>query len=176
MSCWPLLRLAMPGRVVCRLCRALMWALLAGSLIVGCGGSGSSHNPGRRQPASINRLIARVMNPVDPPATPRARVWQFRDVNFHAVIADAGSPLGFVMFATTRRDVTVTRDSAAIIRALVTEPARFASQRDERHWKAQGSPPVADGTRSLEVLHVPAGTFGFAPQGLPLTVRSIQTM
>jgi hypothetical protein len=99
--------------------------------------------------------------------------FKFGDVQYHADFGNTGTILSFTAFVTAYRDYTISPVSAArIIERGIGNP-RFLSLADARNWRRSGAPRLSV---RFDGLFVSPGSFGFAPQGVPLTFADITRM
>ena len=104
------------------------------------------------------------------PHTPRGTV-RFRDIEYYALVSDAGSAAAFTAFATDTRDVRVQPSSAARVDTVRATTPRLVTAAERDRWRAAGQPALPKGAAAGRVLSMPAGTFTFMPQGRVLTYQ-----
>jgi hypothetical protein len=166
--------------------------ICAGMLLSACGGtvasgaaSASSHareagepRNNRNSPGSVARLLRSIAERAeshDPAQGASHGPLTFRDTEYYTSIIAVKPSLAYVYFTTVRRDVTVTRSSAARIKVTTVQPPRFASSADRVHWQAAGSPPLPVAGPEGHVIALGPGEFTFMPQGASLTYADVRS-
>jgi len=165
-------------------------------LLSGCGAAGTSGPPTRasqprstasdqapaRPPApagSIGELAALIANRIksaDNPVIQPDSVIKYQNKEYYAAISNAGTPQGFTAFATATRDVTVQPSSSARVKVVGYSPARLVTSSERARWQAAGRPPMPQVAVTGQAFSIPAESYSFIPQGLPLTYRQVRSL
>ena len=160
-------------------------ALLAGAaaLTAGCG---AAHSPNHRLKAhagndtNIARILleraaqeavhARGSRPLNEATSVRIHITEYS-----ADIFNPGSAYAFTLLGTTLRTTTVTDQSAAEISDTYL-PLHFANAASAAAWRFSRTPnPIRTGPTGKR-RRIPAGIFGFLPQGPPLTYAEVMRL
>jgi hypothetical protein len=99
----------------------------------------------------------------------------FRDIEYFAIVSNAGSPAAFTVFAEDIRDVRIDSASAAVFHISGVRVPAFAAAAERARWRAAGSPPLP-GVSRAGTFSLPRGTFSFTPQGMPITFRGATSL
>ena len=99
----------------------------------------------------------------------------FRDIEYFAIVSNAGAPSGFTAFAEDVRDVLADSSSAAVFHVSEVRVPAFAAASERARWRAAGSPPLP-GVSRAGAFSLPRGEFSFTPQGVPLTYREATSL
>ena len=159
-------------------------------LISGCGAAKTSGPPaGAGQPRStvtgqvpvgsvreLAALIANRIKSADNPVIQPDSVIKYQDKEYYAAISDAQTSQAFTAFATATRDVTVQPSSSARVKVVGYSPARLVTSSERARWQAAGRPPMPQVAVTGQAFSIPAGSYSFIPQGLPLTYRQVRSL
>jgi hypothetical protein len=117
-------------------------AAVAAALVavaIGFGGE-SSREPASASAASFMRASARALARTSAGALPAGAYWHTRI----EVASRGGEGRGFAYTTTTRVESWTARDGSGRERYVPAGPVEFTSPRDQRAWKAAGSPAVGE--------------------------------
>jgi len=172
--------------------RAALAAVVAVGALAGCGpgsaataaGPTSTANPGLTDGVTsgsgsapdVARAIAARWADAGAPATALEVPIEFRSVEYSASIFSPGTPKAFTAFISTRRTFVVTPSSAASVEAANAAPARFATPADRALWRAEGTPDLGQAPTGGRRWTIPAGQYGFLPQGSVMTYREVAAL
>src|SRR5215467_3846345 len=172
--------------------RAAMAILVAVAALAGCGPGGaataagptSTANPrltdgvtsGSGSGPDLARAIAARWAEAGAPTTAPDTPIEFRSVEYSAPIFSPGTPKAFTAFISTRRTFVVTPSSAASVEAANAAPVQFATPADRARWQAEGTPDLGQAPAGGRRWTVPAGHYGFLPQGSVMTYREVAAL
>ena len=154
-------------------------------LLAGCAAAKSTGPPaGAGQPRStvagqlpagsvreLAALIASRIKSADNPVTSPGSVIKYQDQEYYAAISNARTPQAFTAFATATRDIAIQPSSSARVNVVSYSPARLVTSSERARWQAAGRPPMPQVAVTGQAFSIPAGSFSFIPQGMPLTYR-----
>lgn len=99
----------------------------------------------------------------------------FEIYDHHAIFYDPGSLVGFTLFQTTLRYVTITRHGSRIVMKPAGKVA-FASNVDYEHWRAAGAPALAGFNPPVRGATLSLTSYSFVPQGRRLSYREVERL
>jgi hypothetical protein len=154
---------------------ALLLAVAAG-VLAGCG-PGSAAPPVNAGSARglVQSIAARTSAAADPQNTPGTPV-RFRDIEYYALVNNAGAANSFTAFATLTRSVTVQPSSAARIDVTGDGSPVFTTPGERTRWQAAGSPVLTNVPPGGQAMSFPSGEFSFTPQGTTLTYQQAASL
>ena len=159
-------------------------------LLAGCAAAKSTGPPaGAGQPRStvagqlpagsvreLAALIASRIKSADNPVTSPGSVIKYQDQEYYAAISNARTPQAFTAFATATRDIAIQPSSSARVNVVSYSPARLVTSSERARWQAAGRPPMPQVAVTGQAFSIPAGSFSFIPQGMPLTYRQVRAL
>jgi len=159
-------------------------------LLSGCGAAKTSGPPaGAGQPRStvtgqvpagsvreLAALIASRIKSADYPVIPPDSVVKYQSKEYYAAISNARTPQAFTAFAVATRDVVVQPASSARVNVVGYSPPRLVTSSERARWQAAGRPPMPQVAVTGQAFSIPAGTYSFIPQGMPLTYRQVRSL
>jgi hypothetical protein len=100
---------------------------------------------------------------------------RYREVEYHALVYNPGTPRGFAAFTTTTRQVTIDATSAARIETVASTPPELPPA-GRTQWQAAGRPALSGNPVKGQTLTFAAGQFSFLPQGRTMTYQQVRSL